>query len=71
MNIDIKMNEMYRSVGYEFQIRSVLREKEVLSDNSVDYERRIASLICDRSKEANLKEIASRDFEKEKILRKI
>ena len=71
MNIDIEMNEMFRSVGYEFQLRSALREKTAMSDNNVDYERKIASMICDRSKEANLKEIASRDFGREKILRKI
>ena len=69
--VDINMNEMFRSVGYEFQLRNSLREKHAMSDNDVDYERRIASMICDRSKEANLKEIASRDFGKEKILKKI
>ena len=69
--VDIEMNEMFRSVGYEFQIRSFLREKHAVSDNDIDYEKKIASMICDRSKEANLKEIASRDFVKDKVLRKI
>lgn len=71
VDIDIKINEMYRSVGYEFQIRSILREKEILSDSPVNCERKISSIVFDRNKDANLKEIASRNFEREKILKKI
>ena len=71
MDNNIEMNEMFRSVGYEFQIRESLKEKHAMSDPDVDYEKKIASMICNRSKEANLKEIASREFGKEKILKKI
>ena len=69
--VDIEMNEMFRSVGYEFQLREMLKEKKATSDRFVDYERKIASMICDRSKEANLREISSKNLEKEKVLKKI
>ena len=71
MQIRIENTEMFRSVGYEFKLRESLREKQVLSDGLVDYEKRIASMVCDRSKAANLNEIASRGFEREKTLKKV
>ena len=71
MRIKIENNEMFRSVGYEFKLREALREKQVLSDGLIDYEKKIASMVCDRSKAANLNEIASRGFEREKTLKKI
>lgn len=71
MKIRIENSEMFRSVGYEFKLREALREKQALSDGVIDYEKKIASMICDRSRAANLNEIASRGFEREKILKKV
>ena len=71
MKIKIENSEMFRSVGYEFKLREELRERQVLSDGVVDYEKKIASLVCERSKAANLNEIASRGFEREKTLKRV
>ena len=62
--LNINITEINRSVGYEFQLIRTLREESVLSDNGIDYNRKIAEMVCNRSKEANLREITTRSNEK-------
>ena len=68
---NIEISEMFRSVGYEFKIRESLKESKALSDDSSNYEREIASKICERNKEANLREIASRNYKQMKLFKKM
>ena len=71
MKSNIEISDMFKSVGYEFKLREMFREEKSLSDRRVNYEKRIAFMMFDRNRDVNLNEVASREFERDKILKKI